>query len=198
MTTPFDKYWVEKHGGPPEPGQHGMFEEAKRAWDASSPSTMDAYNKQAVMIQELSELEEVLRGQLRALLVERDEFERKSQRHEQLRRQTEKQCERLQKRIQDLSLHTVKAIMKGVADAFSVGPGKVDPKTIADVCEEVGRARKKFPSNQHLLAALGEEYGELCEAFLENQGKDRVYSEAKQVACVAIRIMEEGDSDFDE
>jgi len=151
MTTPFDKYWVEKHGGSPVGHvQATIFEEAKRAWEAACPGTMEAYKTQAIM----------LRGALR----ERDEAVAKAQKHK----------------------------------VPTVGKNVPLRKTLLAVADEVCRARKKFPSNQHLLAALGEEYGELCKAYLENEGKDRVYAEAKQVACVAIRIMEEGDSDFDE
>ena len=64
------------------------------------------------------------------------------------------------------------------------------------VNDEVIRARNKFPSNQHLLAALVEEVGELAKELLENGNTDHSRAEAMQVACVAIRIMTEGDSDF--
>jgi len=56
---------------------------------------------------------------------------------------------------------------------------------------ELQRARKKFPDNQLMLAALMEEVGELANAIIE--GKDW-QAEALQVACVAIRIVTEGDS----
>ena len=69
--------------------------------------------------------------------------------------------------------------------------------TVCDIAEEVVAARKKFPGSEFLLAALMEEVGELARAFLQNEGQQRVYDEAKQVACVALRIMEEGDSTFD-
>jgi hypothetical protein len=52
--------------------------------------------------------------------------------------------------------------------------------TMGDLAEEIVRAREKFPRNGHMLAALMEEVGE----------------EAIQVACVALRIAEEGDADF--
>lgn len=68
--------------------------------------------------------------------------------------------------------------------------------TMGDVAGEVRRAREKFPNNDHMMAALMEEVGELSKAFLENEGNDRVRAEAMQVACVAIRIMEEGDADY--
>lgn len=69
--------------------------------------------------------------------------------------------------------------------------------TVEMVCEEVERARAKFPSNKHLLAVLTEEVGELAQAMLQHKDWREIQKEAMQVACVAIRIMEEGDSDFE-
>ncbi len=57
--------------------------------------------------------------------------------------------------------------------------------------DEIRRARSKFPSNRLMLAALMEEVGELANAIIE--GGDWK-NEALQVACVAIRIVTEGDS----
>ncbi len=68
--------------------------------------------------------------------------------------------------------------------------------TLDDVSDEVYRARAKHPSPTYLLAALMEEVGELSKAFIEDAPWDHVREEAKQVACVAIRIMEEGDPSF--
>lgn len=70
--------------------------------------------------------------------------------------------------------------------------------TIGDVVEEVMRARTKWPGRRHLLAALMEEVGELARAMLDNEGRERVRAEAIQVACVAVRIAEEGEETFDE
>ncbi len=70
-------------------------------------------------------------------------------------------------------------------------------RTLVDISEEVARARSRFPNREKLLAALVEEVGEVARAMLECEGGGRVYAEASQVACLAIRIMEEGDSDFD-
>ena len=64
--------------------------------------------------------------------------------------------------------------------------------------EELERARAKFPGNRFLLAALMEEVGELSAAILQRQGRERRIAEAIQVAVVAIRIAEEGDSSFDD
>ena len=73
---------------------------------------------------------------------------------------------------------------------------EIQADTLNNIVREVADAREKFPSNRHMLAALMEEVGELAQALLDDQGSKRVYAEAKQVACVAIRIMEEGDTDF--
>lgn len=63
---------------------------------------------------------------------------------------------------------------------------------------EVRRARTKFPGNRYLLAALTEETGELARALLQRKPKDEVHRECLQVAAVALRILEEGDSTFDD
>ena len=74
--------------------------------------------------------------------------------------------------------------------------------TMAEIAVEVATARQKFPSRRHLCVALMKEVGELAKVLLESDKEERlagweaVRSEAKQVACVAIRIMEEGDSGF--
>lgn len=68
--------------------------------------------------------------------------------------------------------------------------------TMGDVVDEVRAARDAFPENAHMLAALVEEVGELAQAMLQGKPWAEVRGEAKQVACVAIRIMEEGDADF--
>lgn len=62
--------------------------------------------------------------------------------------------------------------------------------------DEIRNARDKFPGNRLLLAALTEEVGELARALLQKQGRERVQAEALQVACVALRIYEEGDATF--
>lgn len=68
--------------------------------------------------------------------------------------------------------------------------------TIVDLNRELERARAKFPGNKNLLPALMEEVGELATALMENEGTDRVRAEALQVACVALRIFEEGEPAF--
>lgn len=83
---------------------------------------------------------------------------------------------------------------------------------IQAVCEEIVRARTKFPKNDVLLAALMEEVGELANALLElryaalrsesnrtteiRSWLQAVRKEAVQVAAVAVRILEEGCSEF--
>lgn len=66
--------------------------------------------------------------------------------------------------------------------------------SVADLERELAHARTKFPSNEHLLAALVEEVGELAKALLESD--EGYYDEAIQVACVALRIATEGDPQF--
>lgn len=70
--------------------------------------------------------------------------------------------------------------------------------TMQAVQAEVIRARLKFPRNRYLLAALTEEVGELAQAILQGKDRDAIEREAIQVACVAIRLCEEGDSSFDD
>ena len=66
--------------------------------------------------------------------------------------------------------------------------------TIDALTAEVTRARIKFPGNRLLLTALMEEVGELARAYLQRRPKEEIEIEAIQVACLAIRIIEEGDS----
>jgi hypothetical protein len=84
--------------------------------------------------------------------------------------------------------------------------------TVQAILAEVTRARLKFPGNHVMLATLSEEHGELANALLElrfatlakqpqydlDRLRDNVQKEAIQVAAVAIRILEDGDSSFPE
>lgn len=88
--------------------------------------------------------------------------------------------------------------------------------------EEMVYARRKFPSPRLLVTALGEEIGELAEeierhfpngiprftnlvkhygalqqAILQRKPPELIRKEALQVACVAMRIYEEGDPIYD-
>jgi hypothetical protein len=67
---------------------------------------------------------------------------------------------------------------------------------LAAVLVELKRAREKHPGGKHLCVALGEEVGELHRAHLDDEGQDRIYEEAVQVAVVAARIAIDGDEDF--
>jgi NTP pyrophosphatase (non-canonical NTP hydrolase) len=73
-----------------------------------------------------------------------------------------------------------------------------DDLTLDAIHAEVVRARQKFPGNRHLLAALTEEVGELAKAILQRRPGEEIEREAIQVACVAVRIIEERDSAFDD
>jgi len=74
---------------------------------------------------------------------------------------------------------------------------------IEAVLEELEKAQRKFPNNQHMMNALTEEVGELSQALLHlnfepEKGKtnEDVYKEAVQVAVMAFRVALEGDSTF--
>jgi NTP pyrophosphatase (non-canonical NTP hydrolase) len=69
-------------------------------------------------------------------------------------------------------------------------------QTIDDLQAEIIRARTKFPGGRFLLAALMEEVGELAQALLQRKPPSEIIKESLQVACVAIRIAEEGESTF--
>lgn len=71
----------------------------------------------------------------------------------------------------------------------------LDAATIALLCGEIDRCRAKFPKNDLMLAALTEEFGELVETF-DSENLASIHKEALQVACVAVRIAEEGDATF--
>lgn len=63
---------------------------------------------------------------------------------------------------------------------------------VSDVAVEVTRARELFPDPAGLVAAFGEEAGELCKAMLE-EPRDRIRAEAVQAAAMACRLALEGD-----
>lgn len=68
--------------------------------------------------------------------------------------------------------------------------------TLDELSKEISFARNKFPGNTFLLPALMEEVGELAQAYLQKQSLNKIRREALQVACVALRIYEEGDNAF--
>jgi hypothetical protein len=69
-----------------------------------------------------------------------------------------------------------------------------------NIVKEVHGAIGKFPRNEHMTAALVEEVGELSNALLEhhrgNQPAQNVYTEAVQVAAMAIRLALESSAEF--
>lgn len=69
--------------------------------------------------------------------------------------------------------------------------------TLQAIGAEVIKARAKFPDRKHTLAALVEEVGELAQAMLKQRPREEIEREAIQVAAMAVRIIEEGDSSFD-
>lgn len=74
-----------------------------------------------------------------------------------------------------------------VSGAQGYGPSE---ETLSALQYEMIRARNKTPTNYMLLEALQEEVGELATDVLGK--KDTFRDEALQVACVALRIFEEG------
>lgn len=70
----------------------------------------------------------------------------------------------------------------------------------ADVIVEVGRARKLYPGNAHILAALTEEVGELAQALIDHSREEvtplDVYKEAVQAGAMAARVALDGDASF--
>lgn len=68
--------------------------------------------------------------------------------------------------------------------------------SLEPLADEMARARRKFPLGTHLFEALGEEFGELAREFdvkhVSMVTRADMEAEARQVACVAMRIAEEG------
>jgi hypothetical protein len=89
-----------------------------------------------------------------------------------------------------------KQVGAGVIRVEPSEAGAPESATMLALSAEMQRARRKFPGNRLLLAALTEEVGELAKELLENRPRLRVREEAIQVACVALRIYEEGDATF--
>lgn len=63
---------------------------------------------------------------------------------------------------------------------------------MADVMEEVERAKKKFPYTYCVTLAMCEESGELARAVL-GQSDESIYKEAVQTVAMVFRIITEGD-----
>lgn len=75
-----------------------------------------------------------------------------------------------------------------------------DEKEIDDMLlsirAELARARAKFPGRNLTLVALIEEVGELAHAAMD-EPRERVFSEAVQVAVMAMRVWLDGDHTVD-
>jgi len=65
----------------------------------------------------------------------------------------------------------------------------VKSETLARLSNEIDHARAKFPAPDGLTAALAEEIGE----WAGEPDQEKARAELIQVACVAIRLYEEGD-----
>lgn len=68
---------------------------------------------------------------------------------------------------------------------------------LKEVYAEYYRAKSLFPSPNGSVCAMGEEYGEVCKAMLD-ESKQRVREEAVQLAAMAARVALEGDPTLDE
>lgn len=78
-----------------------------------------------------------------------------------------------------------------------------DEQMFHDITVELMRARRRFPDSVDSLPALVEEVGELSQALLQHKHEPLkgvthldIYSEAVQVAVMAIRVATEGDPNF--
>lgn len=87
-------------------------------------------------------------------------------------------------------------ISQTVAKRLLEGVRRLKADSVRDLANEIISARLQFPKNAHMQAALVEEVGELAQAYLKGEPIEAIRKEALQVACVAMRIYEEGDADF--
>jgi hypothetical protein len=103
--------------------------------------------------------------------------------------------------MRDAAIDAARALQAAAADLAhrieEIG-GAQDPaageesKFLQEVLAEFLRARKLFPSPDGLICAAGEEFGEVCKAYLD-ESKTRVREECVQLAAMAARIALEGD-----
>lgn len=73
----------------------------------------------------------------------------------------------------------------------------MEQELLKDILLELSYARDKFPGKNVTFAALVEEVGELATALF-SESRARVREEAIQVAVMAMRIVLDGDSTFDD
>lgn len=71
-------------------------------------------------------------------------------------------------------------------------PGTSERLIVMGALREVLRARKLFPGNNLNLLALGEEYGGLIKACMD-EGSPAIYKEGIQTIAMVIRVLTEGD-----
>lgn len=68
----------------------------------------------------------------------------------------------------------------------------LDSEFITDLTRELKRARVKHPTPHAMLAAIGEETGEVCQAIMDKPWSE-VRKECLHLAAVALRLATEGD-----
>ena len=68
----------------------------------------------------------------------------------------------------------------------------IDSVFLAAVLDEISRARTKHPHFEITLAAMGEEFGEVCKAMLDERA-ERVWDECVQLAAMALKLAVDGD-----
>lgn len=85
------------------------------------------------------------------------------------------------------------AIAAEIATQARRVPGDAVDDFLAEVRAEIIRARVKFPGDNLTTIALMEEVGEVAKAVLD-ESPERVRKEAVQVACMAARLVLDGDS----
>jgi len=83
-----------------------------------------------------------------------------------------------------------------VVDAVPEDAQRDTARFIADVEQELSRARRLFPGDRIMGLALAEEFGELIKALLDEPGKN-VWKEAVQTAVMAARVAVDGDNSVD-
>lgn len=87
------------------------------------------------------------------------------------------------------------AVYPGPAEA--VRQATAEEVFLAEVLDEVLRARAKFPGDRVMGLALAEEFGELVKAVLD-ESPDRVRREAVQTAAMCVRLVLDGDGSVKE